>query len=399
MGLYVAAVLPSAITARIADGVSSIPAADWDACAGAANPFVGHAFLSILEQSGSVGRGTGWQPLPIMVDGADGRPAAIAPVYAKSHSQGEYVFDHAWADAWERAGGNYYPKLQVAAPFTPVPGPRLLLRDAGLAPALIAGLEALTDQNGLSSTHATFVAPDQLPLFEAAGWLIREGTQFHWQNHGYRSFDDFLGALSSRKRKAIRHERAKAVDELTIRHVTGADLNEAHWDSFWTFYQDTGSRKWGHPYLTREFFSLLGERMADQVLLILAERNGHAIAGALNLIGADTLYGRYWGCTEDVPFLHFELCYYQAIDAAIARGLRTVEAGAQGEHKLARGYVPVPTWSAHYIPDRNFRRAVADFLARERLGVESDRAFLGALTPFKRSEMRSSARFRQRPKR
>jgi len=399
VGLYVAAVLPSAITARIADGVSSIPAADWDACAGAANPFVGHAFLSILEQSGSVGRGTGWQPLPIMVDGADGRPAAIAPVYAKSHSQGEYVFDHAWADAWERAGGNYYPKLQVAAPFTPVPGPRLLLRDAGLAPALIAGLEALTDQNGLSSTHATFVAPDQLPLFEAAGWLIREGTQFHWQNHGYRSFDDFLGALSSRKRKAIRHERAKAVDELTIRHVTGADLNEAHWDSFWTFYQDTGSRKWGHPYLTREFFSLLGERMADQVLLILAERNGHAIAGALNLIGADTLYGRYWGCTEDVPFLHFELCYYQAIDAAIARGLRTVEAGAQGEHKLARGYVPVPTWSAHYIPDRNFRRAVADFLARERLGVESDRAFLGALTPFKRSEMRSSARFRQRPKR
>ena len=374
------------VTASIADGVSSIPAIDWDACAGTANPFVGHAFLSILEESSSVGRGTGWQPLPVVIDGADGRPAAIAPAYAKSHSQGEYVFDHAWADAWERAGGEYYPKLQVAAPFTPVPGPRLLLREEALAPALIAGLEALTEQNGLSSAHATFVAPGQLPRFEAAGWLIREGTQFHWRNDAYRSFDDFLGALSSRKRKAIRHERAKAVEGLTIRHLTGADLTDAHWDAFWVFYQDTGGRKWGHPYLTREFFSLLGERMADQVLLILAERDGRPIAGALNLIGVDTLYGRYWGCTEEVPFLHFELCYYQAIDAAIARGLATVEAGAQGEHKLARGYVPVPTWSAHYIPDRNFRHAIADFLARERLAVESDRDYLGALTPFKRDQ-------------
>lgn len=373
-----------AITARISDGVSAIPAADWDACAGGGNPFVGHDFLAILEESGSVGPVTGWQSLPVVVDDADGRPGAIAPAYAKSHSQGEYVFDHAWADAWERAGGNYYPKLQVAAPFTPAPGPRLLLRDADLAPALIGALEAVTDNNNLSSAHATFVTPDQVPLFEAAGWLIRTGTQFHWHNDGFARFDDFLARLSSRKRKAIRHERAKAVEGLTIRHVTGAELTEAHWDAFWTFYQDTGSRKWGHPYLTRAFFSLLGERMGERTLLILAERDGRPIAGALNLIGADTLYGRYWGCTEDVPFLHFELCYYQAIDAAIARGLATVEAGAQGEHKLARGYVPVTTFSAHYIPDRNFRRAIADFLARERIGVESDQDYLAALTPFKR---------------
>ena len=375
----------SPITARIADGVAAIPAADWDACAGAGNPFVGHTFLSILEQSGSVGRGTGWQPLPVIVDGANGLPGAVAPAYAKSHSQGEYVFDHAWADAWERAGGNYYPKLQVAAPFTPVPGPRLLLRAQDLAPALIGALEAVTDQNGLSSAHATFVTADQVPMFEAAGWLIRTGTQFHWHNDGYASFDDFLAALSSRKRKTIRHERAKAVEGLTIRHLTGGELTEAHWDAFWVFYQDTGSRKWGHPYLTREFFSLLGERMAEQTLLILAVRDGRPIAGALNLIGADTLYGRYWGCTEDVPFLHFELCYYQAIDAAIARGLTTVEAGAQGEHKLARGYAPVPTYSAHYIPDRNFRRAIADFLGREQQGVASDQQYLSALTPFRRS--------------
>ena len=373
------------VTARITDGVSAISAADWDACAGNTNPFVGHTFLSILEESGSVGRGTGWQALPVLIDGADGQPGAIAPAYAKSHSQGEYVFDHGWADAWERAGGSYYPKLQIAAPFTPAPGPRLLLRDETLAPALIAGLEAVTDQNGLSSAHATFVSPDQLPFFEAAGWLVREGTQFHWRNDGYADFDDFLAALASRKRKAIRHERAKAVEGLAIRHLTGAELTEKHWDAFWVFYQDTGSRKWGQPYLTRAFFSLLGERMADKVLLILAERDGRPIAGALNLIGEDTLYGRYWGCTEDVPFLHFELCYYQAIDAAIARGLSTVEAGAQGEHKLARGYVPVPTWSAHYIPDPGFRRAIADFIARERIGVESDQNYLTQFTPFRKA--------------
>ena len=374
----------TAVTARLADGVSAIPAAEWQACAGDGNPFVSHVFLTALEESGSVGGRSGWQPIPVVVDGADGAPAAIAPAYAKSHSQGEYVFDHAWADAWERAGGAYYPKLQIAAPFTPVPGPRLLLRDPAAAPALIAALQAVTDQHQLSSAHATFVAPDQLPAFEAAGWLIRQGTQFHWQNDGYASFDDFLATLASRKRKAIRKERAAAVEGLTIRHLTGAQIGPREWDAFWDFYQDTGSRKWGRPYLTRTFFPLLGERLGDKVLLILAERDGEPIAGALNLIGDDAIYGRYWGCSEDVPFLHFELCYYQAIDAAIARGLPRVEAGAQGEHKLARGYAPVATWSAHYIPDPGFRRAIADFLVRERAAVAADQAFLGTMTPFRK---------------
>ena len=373
------------LTARLADGVRSITADQWDACAGSDNPFVSHGFLAALEESGSVGGRSGWQPIPIVVDGADGKAAGIAPAYAKSHSQGEYVFDHAWADAWERAGGSYYPKLQIAVPFSPVPGPRLLLRDPAAAAPLIAALEAVTDQHQLSSAHATFVSPDQLPLFDRAGWLIREGTQFHWANDGYADFDDFLDALASRKRKAIRKERAAAVEGLTIRHLTGDAIEPRHWQAFWAFYQDTGSRKWGQPYLTRSFFRLLGETMGDKVLLILAERDGVPIAGALNLIGANTLYGRYWGCTEEVPFLHFELCYYQAIYAAIARGLTSVEAGAQGEHKLARGYVPVPTWSAHYLPDPNFRRAVGDFLQREREAVEAYQEQLAGFAPFKRS--------------
>lgn len=378
--------MPEPISARIAEGVASIPAAQWDACAGDGNPFLSHAFLSALETSGSVGAGTGWQSLPIVIEDADGVPAAIAPAYAKSHSQGEYVFDHAWADAYERAGGRYYPKIQVAAPFTPVPGPRLLLRDPALAPALIAGIEALTDNNRLSSAHATFVDEAQLPLFEQAGWLVRAGTQFHWHNRGYPDFDAFLSDLSSRKRKAIRKERARAVEGLTIRHLSGAEITEAHWDAFWVFYQDTGSRKWGRPYLTRPFFSLLSAAMGDRLLLMFAERDGRPIAGALNLIGGDALYGRYWGCVEDVPFLHFELCYYQAIEAAIARGLPRVEAGAQGEHKLARGYVPVTTWSAHYIPDPGFRRAIEEYLAREREAVAQEQEFLGELTPFKRGD-------------
>ena len=375
--------MPQPVTARIAEGVASIPAAQWDACAGDANPFLSHAFLSALEASGSVGPVTGWQSLPIVIEDRDGIPAAIAPAYAKSHSQGEYVFDHAWADAYERAGGRYYPKIQVAAPFTPVPGPRLLLRDPALAPALIAGIEALTDNNHLSSAHATFVDEAQLPLFEQAGWLIRAGTQFHWHNRDYADFDAFLADLSSRKRKAIRKERARAVEGLTIRHLTGAEITEAHWDAFWVFYQDTGSRKWGRPYLTRPFFSLLGEAMGNRVLLMFAERDGRPIAGALNLIGGDALYGRYWGCVEDVPFLHFELCYYHAIEAAITRGLPRVEAGAQGEHKLARGYTPVTTWSAHYIPDPGFRRAIEEYLAHERDAVAHEQEFLGELTPFR----------------
>lgn len=374
----------TSITARLADGVRQIAAADWDACAGSGNPFVGHGFLAALEESGAVGGRSGWQPLPIVVDGDDGRPAAIAPAYIKAHSQGEYVFDHGWADAWERAGGNYYPKLQIASPFSPVPGPRLLLRDPALAPALIGAVQAVVDQNDLSSAHATFIEAGEVPVFEAAGWLIRQGVQFHWTNRGYADFDGFLDDLASRKRKAIRKERAAAVEGLAIRHLSGDAIRPEHWDAFWTFYQDTGSRKWGTPYLTRATFPLLGETLGDRVLLILAERDGVPIAGALNLVGDDALYGRYWGCTEEVPFLHFELCYYQAIEAAIARGLQRVEAGAQGEHKLARGYAPVPTWSAHYIPHPDFRRAVAAFLAREREGVAADADYLETLTPFKR---------------
>lgn len=372
--------------ARMASGVAELPKDQWDACAGTGNPFMSWDFLAALERSASVGGNSGWQPLPLVIDGTDGRIAAAAPLYAKTHSQGEYVFDHGWADAWERAGGHYYPKIQLAAPFTPVPGPRLLLRDERLAPALIAGIEAVVEQNSLSSAHATFIAPDQVPLFEAADWLIREDSQFHWSNRGYGDFSDFLADLSSAKRKNIRKERERAVAGLEILHLTGAALTEAHWDAFWTFYQDTGSRKWGRPYLTRAFFSMLGESMADRTLLVLALRHGQPIAGALNLIGADTLYGRYWGCTEDVPHLHFELCYYQAIDIAIARGLQRVEAGAQGGHKLARGYAPEPTYSAHFIPNASFRRAVADFLEAERQGVQRDRLWLHERTPFRRNE-------------
>ena len=279
--------------ARLAQGVAELPRDEWNACAGDANPFMSWDFLTALERSGSVGGNSGWQPLPLVIDGPDGRIAAAAPLYGKSHSQGEYVFDHGWADAWERAGGQYYPKIQIAAPFSPVPGPRLLLRDGALAPALIAGIEAVVQQNQLSSAHATFIAPEQVPLFEAAGWLIREDSQFHWTNRGYGDFTDFLADLSSAKRKNIRKERERAVEGLDILHLTGAALTEAHWDMFWTFYQDTGARKWGRPYLTRAFFSMLGESMADRILLVLALRQGRPIAGALNLIGADTLYGRY----------------------------------------------------------------------------------------------------------
>ena len=381
---YIPLVPSASVTARIADGVASIPAADWDACAGSANPFVSHAFLATLERSGSVGPGTGWQSLPMVIDGADGAPAAVAPLYAKTHSQGEYVFDQAWAEAWERAGGAYYPKLQLAVPFTPVPGPRLLVR-AGEAGALIAAIEAMVRQNELSSAHATFIDEAEIGRFEAAGWLMRSGVQFHWFNEGYHGFEDFLGALSSRKRKAIRRERKEALaGGLEIRHLTGAEIGERHWDAFWAFYQDTGARKWGRPYLTRAFFSMLGEAMGEKLLLILAERSGVPIAGALNLIGADALYGRYWGAREEVPFLHFELCYYQAIDAAIARGLARVEAGAQGEHKLARGYRPVTTWSAHYLPDPRFREAVSEFLVRERAAVAHEQEWLGEMMPFRR---------------
>lgn len=372
------------ITVRIAPSVGSLPAEQWDALAGGNNPFMAHAFLTALEDSGSVGPGTGWTPAPLVIEDAAGRLLAALPAYAKGHSQGEYVFDHGWADAWERAGGSYYPKLQIAAPFTPATGPRLLLSDEAYAAPLLRAAETLCRRHDFSSAHATFIEPSQLPLFERAGWLARSDIQFHWLNRGYDSFDAFLGELASRKRKALRKERAAAQAGVEIRALTGADVRPEHWDAFWLFYQDTGARKWGTPYLTREAFDLFGERMADRILLVMAFEDGRPIAGALNFIGGDALYGRYWGCLADKPFLHFELCYYQAIDAAIERGLARVEAGAQGGHKLARGYEPVRTWSMHYIADPGFRAAVADFLEREREGVAQDRQFLEAQAPFRR---------------
>ena len=369
------------IVARIGDGVSAIARAQWDALAGG-NPFVGHDFLGLLEASGSVGPGSGWTPAPLTIE-RDGALIGALPAYLKQHSQGEYVFDQGWADAYQRAGGAYYPKLQIAAPFSPVSGPRVLARDEDTGLQLLRAAEVLVTQNGLSSAHATFIDPDQVALFDRAGWLAREDVQFHWVNRGYADFDDFLAALSSRKRKAIRKERAAAQAAVTIEHVTGSDLGEAHWDIFWQFYQDTGARKWGTPYLTREAFSLMGETMADRLLLILARIDGDPVAGALNVVGPDRLYGRYWGCTRDIPFLHFELCYYQAIEAGIALGSTVVEAGAQGAHKLARGYEPVTTHSAHYIADPGFRAAVADFLERERAGIAAEVRILSAHAPFR----------------
>ena len=372
------------LTVRMAQGVASLDAAAWDSLTGGANPFMRHAFLGALEDSGSVGPGTGWQAVPLLLEDAAGKLLGAMPAYAKGHSQGEYVFDHAWADAWQRAGGDYYPKLQVAAPFTPATGPRLLLHDPAHAPLLLRAAEQVCASAGLSSVHATFVEPAQHAAFEAAGWLRREDIQFHWENRGYASFDDFLGQLASRKRKAIRKERAAAQEGVEIRHFSGDAITPEHWQAFWQFYQDTGARKWGTPYLTRRAFDLFGERMGESVLLVLAFAEGRPIAGALNFIGADTLYGRYWGCLVDKPFLHFELCYYQAIDAALERGLKRVEAGAQGGHKLARGYEPVATTSFHYIADEGFREAVADFLDRERRGVAADRLYLARRAPFRK---------------
>jgi predicted N-acyltransferase len=371
----------SEILARIAPGISSLEAADWDGLAGE-HPFVSHAFLAALEDSGSVGAGTGWTPAPILVEGDDGL-AAATPAYLKTHSQGEYVFDHGWADAWERAGGAYYPKLQVAVPFTPVPGPRLL----GSRPQqLLAALEAVTVQNQLSSAHITFLEDDDAAQAEERGWLIRHGIQYHWFNRGYRDFDDFLDSLTSRKRKAIRKERSAAREGLEFRALSGSEIGTAEWDSMWHFYQDTGSRKWGRPYLTRAFFDRIGETMGDRLLLLLACRGGRPIAGALNVIGPEALYGRYWGTIEEVRFLHFELSYYQAIEWACEHGLKSVQAGAQGEHKLGRGYEPVITRSAHFIADPGFRRAVADFVREEREAVAAEAEWLARDLPYRSSD-------------
>ncbi len=369
------------VLAKIASGVSGLNARAWDRLA-AGEPFLSHAFLSALEDSGSVGRGTGWTPAPILVEDQSSHLIAAAPSYLKTHSQGEYVFDHGWADAWERAGGRYYPKLQIAVPFTPVPGPRLL----GSRPQqLLAAIEAVAVQNELSSAHITFIDEPGAAEAERRGWLIRHGCQYHWFNRGYGSFDDFLGSLSSRKRKTLRKERAAALEGLEIRVLRGDDIRGPDWDAMWAFYQDTGSRKWGRPYLSRQFFDLIGERMGDNVLLFLACRDGVAIAGALNFVGPETLYGRYWGCIEDVPFLHFELCYYQAIEWAIGHKLGSVQAGAQGEHKVARGYEPVITRSAHFIASRDFRDAVAEFLESERGAVASEADWLRRELPYRSS--------------
>ncbi|NBC37670.1 GNAT family N-acetyltransferase [Novosphingobium sp. FSY-8] len=377
-------------TAQILPSVADLSAAEWDGLSDGGNPFVTHAFLAAMERSGSVDRldaeqsHTGWRAAPIVVNDDNNVALGALPAYIKSHSQGEYVFDHAWADAWARAGGDYYPKLQIAVPFTPATGPRILTRDRAVALPLLRAAETLCRDAELSSAHATFIAPDQVALFEQAGWLIRHDIQFHWENRGYGCFDDFLGALSSAKRKNLRKERAAAQAGVTIRQLSGDAIRPEHWDAFWAFYQDTGSRKWGRPYLTRAAFDLLGQTMADQILLVLAYDGDMPVAGALNFIGRDALYGRYWGAVVDRPFLHFELCYYQAIDAAIARGLARVEAGAQGGHKLARGYEPVRTTSAHYIVHPGFRAAVADFLEQERQGVASDQLVLNTRTPFRK---------------
>jgi predicted N-acyltransferase len=373
----------SQVIARIAPGVASLDADQWDALAGRGDPFLSHDFLAALEQSGSVGEGSGWTPAPILVEGEGGALAAAAPAYLKTHSQGEYVFDHGWAEAFERAGGHYYPKLQIAVPFTPVPGRRLL---GGSPQALLAAVEAVVTQNGLSSAHATFIDEAEIAEFAGRGWLIRAGIQFHWHNRGFASFDDFLGALASRKRKQIRKERAAAVEGLEIKALRGSEIGPAEWAAMWGFYQNTGARKWGHPYLTRDFFDRLGPALGEACLLFLAYRDGEPIAGALNLIGADALYGRYWGAIEDVPFLHFELSYYRAIDWAITHGLASVQAGAQGEHKLARGYEPVVTRSAHFLPDAGFRRAVADFLAREEEMIAAELIWCREALPYRSSE-------------
>lgn len=377
------------------DSLARIDATVWDACAcpeakdgGPFDPFTTHRFLSALETSGSVGGRTGWQPHHLVAR-KDDEVIAVMPLYVKSHSQGEYIFDHAWADAFERAGGRYYPKLQSSVPFTPATGRRLLTKpghEAGGRAALLSGMVQVAAQNRLSSAHVTFCTEDEAAASEFLGLLRRTTQQYHWTNRGYPGFEDFLADLSSRKRKAIRKERAAAQGfGGTLHRLTGDAIAPAHWDAFWAFYQDTGSRKWGRPYLTRAFFDAIHETMRDDILLVIAERDGRPVAGALNFIGRDALFGRYWGAIEDHPCLHFECCYYQAIDHAIETGLARVEAGAQGDHKLARGYLPVETHSLHWIADPAFRKAVARYLVEERAAVGQDIAALLDFGPFRRS--------------
>ncbi|HLX17815.1 MAG TPA: GNAT family N-acetyltransferase [Bradyrhizobium sp.] len=413
----------SEITLEAVSSVSQIAAEDWDACANPVadsgsldaldtlalptlpkvssaaskspyNPFVSHAFFSALEASGSACARTGWGPRHLLAR-RDGGIAGIVPCYLKTHSQGEYVFDRGWADAYERAGGRYYPKLQASVPFTPATGPRLLIREDvdrdEIGSALASGLIALCAATSASSAHVTFTREAEWKLLAKHGFLQRTDQQFHWRNQAYGGFDDFLATLNSRHRKAIKRERREAVaNGITIHALNGSDITEEAWDAFFAFYMETGSRKWGRPYLNRAFFSLIGETMAKDVLLIMARRNNRWIAGAINFIGSDTLFGRNWGAIEHHPFLHFEVCYYQAIDYAISRGLKTVEAGAQGEHKIARGYLPQTTYSAHYIADPGLRRAIDEYLRRERAYVAEAGRELTDAGPFRKANDESA---------
>jgi predicted N-acyltransferase len=402
---------------RIVPAIADVAAEIWDACANPSladavestcespesnsqrtqqvsqtrpyNPFISHDFLFSLESSGSATARTGWQPQHLLAEDPDGRVLGAMPCYLKSHSRGEYVFDRGWAEAYERAGGDYYPKLQVSVPFTPAAGPRMLVRpgadEDAIRTALAAGLVELCRRHGASSAHVTFMPEAEWHFLAAHGFLQRTDQQFHWHNAGYASFEEFLSALAARKRKTVKRERREALAPgISIHWLTGSDLNESVWDAFFAFYMETGSRKWGVPYLTREFYSVVGERMRDRIVLMMAKRAGRWIAGAINFIGSDALYGRHWGATEHHPFLHFELCYYQAIDFAITHKLARVEAGAQGEHKLARGYLPTTTYSAHYIAHPGLRRAVADYLVHERAHVEAFGEELAAAAPFRK---------------
>ena len=389
----------SDLSVRVAASVGAFTRDEWNSLSGtrrtesatAYNPFVSYDFLTALEESGCAISRNGWQGYHLRLEDGDGRLLGALPCYLKSHSQGEYVFDHGWADAFERAGGRYYPKLQASVPFTPVTGPRLLVANGANAAVVRSGLATalrqVTDKLGVSSAHVTFATQDDSNALAATGYLPRIDQQFHFFNDGYSSYDDFLATLASRKRKALKRERREALAAgTTIDWLTGKDITEKVWDDFFAFYMDTGSRKWGRPYLNRRFFSLIGERMADDVLLVMAKRNGRYIAGAINFVGSDTLYGRNWGCVEDHPFLHFEVCYHQAIDFAIARKLKVVEAGAQGEHKLARGYRPVTTHSAHYIAHAGLRRAIADYLERERSDVAHTGEYFEDHLPFRHGD-------------
>ena len=386
---------PQECVTEVVGRIADVAPAAWDACANPEqvpfNPFLSHAFLRCLEDAGSVGGRSGWTPRHLVLKDEHGEIAGCAPCYIKTHSKGEYVFDHAWADAYLRAGGDYYPKLQIAVPFTPVPGRRLLTKPGPAREAneamLAAAAAELVKRGGLSGVHITFLTQEEWARLGARGYLQRTGQQFHWSNQGYATFEDFLGSLASRKRKGVRKEREQArADGLDIEWISGKDISEAHWDAFFAFYMETGSRKWGRPYLNRAFFSLLGDAMSERCLLIMVRRGGRYVAGALNMIGGDCLYGRYWGAIEHHPCLHFEVCYYQAIDYAIQHGIARVEAGAQGEHKIARGYMPVHTYSAHFIADPALRRAIADFLRRERAYVAAESEELAKFAPFRKDE-------------